>query len=150
MATINNDIINRAAELGRAAFARGAMRVPANDPAVIVLVRECSTDAKLTSKMLDSWLRAWDIANMAEPVPGLDLPGRPDPLKVVERLTVEMLDHVRTLPGDERDAEIRRFVEDVHARLYPAGCPLRCESCVARLGGRLDATLAGFQPSSNR
>lgn len=32
--------------------------------------------------------------------------------------------------------DLKRAVEDKHARLYPDGCPMLCESCAMRLGIR--------------
>jgi len=40
------------------------------------------------------------------------------------------------LPRDLSDTEVSRVVEVKHAELYPKGCPLMCEACRLRLGGK--------------
>lgn len=63
--------IERAAQLGKAAFEAGKMCVPAHDPAVMGLLKGKQVGDPATVAILDAWLRAWHEANLAAPVEGL-------------------------------------------------------------------------------
>lgn len=61
--------VARGEALGRREFKLGKKRVPALSHRVRVALRHCAT-SKQTIKYLDGWLRGWDRANIAAPVPG--------------------------------------------------------------------------------
>ncbi len=58
----------KAADLGRKAFHAGKMRVPAWDAELGSMY--AGRTVKQVIDMLDAWLKAWDTANLAAPVPG--------------------------------------------------------------------------------
>lgn len=58
-----NEKIIEATKLGAAAFARGALRVPALDPAVLPILSGNRPGAAV--RILTAWLRAWDVANLS-------------------------------------------------------------------------------------
>lgn len=53
--------------LGQEAFARGALRVPAMDPAVAPALEDLPVGLG-AADMLEGWLQGWDVANLAVPV----------------------------------------------------------------------------------
>lgn len=55
--------------MGQTAFKNGISRAPARDPAVMPSLRGQSPGT--ANKALGDWLKGWDRANLAEPVPGL-------------------------------------------------------------------------------
>lgn len=70
---VAQDFAGNAEAAGQAAFAAGAKRIPANDPALRRLLRQHGKVR--SSDILTSWLKGWDRANIAEPVP--TMPDRP-------------------------------------------------------------------------
>jgi hypothetical protein len=61
---IMNEILKQANQLGTAAFSRGAMRVPAQDIDLQPLFEGIQVGQ--ANEILIAWLRAWDIANLAD------------------------------------------------------------------------------------
>lgn len=60
-----NDVIEQSSQLGKAAFERGAKRVPAQDPDFCKALYGQNGN---TLPMLKAWISAWDKANLAAPV----------------------------------------------------------------------------------
>ncbi|MCF3643318.1 hypothetical protein LXM94_25525 [Rhizobium sp. TRM95111] len=65
--------LQRAAQLGAAAFAAGRLSVPAHDPEVLSMfgsrrVGETPEGEATTVEILNAWLSAWHRANLAAPV----------------------------------------------------------------------------------
>lgn len=58
----------QATALGKQAFETGRERVPARDVFLMDLIRE-SNSHKESVAILDSWLAAWDKANLNAPIP---------------------------------------------------------------------------------
>jgi len=60
--------VEQAAKLGKEAFIRGALRVPALDPNLPALLAG-SGRIGASIPILNAWLRAWDLANLAPAKP---------------------------------------------------------------------------------
>lgn len=71
------DFAGNAETAGRAAFSAGAKRVPANDPALARLLRQHGKTR--SNDIITAWLKGWDQANVAEPVPGVSTAAHPEP-----------------------------------------------------------------------
>jgi hypothetical protein len=61
------ELVPQAEALGRAAFEADKKRIPAQDPAVLPLLAGLQVGEGLP--ILNAWLRGWDRANLAAPVP---------------------------------------------------------------------------------
>ncbi len=59
--------LEKAAELGRRAFERGANSVPAHDPELTELIKGKGI-SKATITLLESWSDAWHKANIEAPI----------------------------------------------------------------------------------
>ena len=59
-----------AGRFGAAAFARGATRIPAQDPGFTTFLAANAKQPGEATPLLDAWLKAWDQANLTKPVGG--------------------------------------------------------------------------------
>lgn len=102
-------------DAGKAAFAAGERRGVPTDWIIGV-----------PGKVSSAWLRGWDDANLAEPVPGVDLPGRPDPNKAAAPVQVHSLftafsDRFQRGEGFASITEARKFAESITGEKVEAG-----------------------------
>ena len=66
----NVEKVEKARELGRLAFERGAKSIPALDPELLKLLEGNKLGEGLP--ILEAWTNGWHKANLAVPVPGLE------------------------------------------------------------------------------
>jgi N12 class adenine-specific DNA methylase/GGDEF domain-containing protein len=86
-----------ALQAGKAAFERGAKRVPALDVELSQILKGSGNKA---SKLLDSWLKGWDDANIGKPVP--ETPTEPFSLKTPPS-DIGVKQYIDSLPKEQQD-----------------------------------------------